>query len=90
MKSSFKTALKIYKYLIIVYSFIYWIYIVIDDFVFIEKYGLTFKGFGIWLVYYLIFLIGISIYFWTIVSVLIFIYHKIIKFKKKQSTTFDK
>ena len=83
MNKSFKTASKIYKYLIIIFSIIYWIYIVIDDFAFIEKYGLTFQGFGIWLVYYLVFLLGISIYFWVIISILIFIYHKIIKFKKK-------
>jgi hypothetical protein len=90
MNKSFKTTSIIYKYLIIIFSIIYWIYIVIDDLVFIEKYGLTFQGFGIWFFYYLAFLLCVSIYFWVIITILIFIYHKIIKFKKKQSSTFDK
>ncbi len=63
MKNSFKLALKIYKYLFVAYTIAYWIYIIIDDFVFVEKYGLTLTGIGIWLAYYLVFLLGLSFYF---------------------------
>ncbi len=38
MKNSFKKALNIYKYLAILFSIAFWIYMVIDDYIFIEKF----------------------------------------------------
>lgn len=81
MKNSFKKLLTVYKYLSFVSSIGYWIYIVIDDFHFIEKYWHThwWDYLVIWTSYFLVYFIALSIYFWLISAAIIFIYHKLIK-----------
>jgi len=66
MKNSINIAFKIYKYLLVLYSIIFWVYIIIDDYEFIKKYWSTnwLKYIEGWLIYFLIYLIGLSIYFW--------------------------
>jgi len=81
MKNSFKRALRIYKYLSVLCSIIYWIYIVIDDYVFIERYwpNNLLEYLGLWMLYFLMYFIAFSFYFWVAAVFLIFIYHKVIK-----------
>lgn len=87
MKASFHKALKVFKYLAILFTVTYWIYTVIDDYVFIEKYWETqwLAYLSGWTVYFLAYFIIFSVYFWIITSILIFFYHKVIEpFKKRR------
>lgn len=81
IKSSIKKAFRFYKYLAIIFTIGYWIYIIIDDWTFIEKYWDEnwLQYLGIWFLYYFLFLIFFSIYYWVIALVSIFTYHKIIR-----------
>ncbi|HSY60996.1 MAG TPA: hypothetical protein VK796_03925 [Cytophaga sp.] len=80
MKYSIKVALRIFIYLSIAFTVVYWIYILIDDKVFIEKYWATnwFDYLGIWTLYFLAYFLGFSFYYWVIAFSIVFIYHKII------------
>lgn len=60
MKNSFKKALKIFKYLTILFSVIFWICLIIDDYVFIKKYGMNIEGIEIWVTYFFIYLLGFT------------------------------
>lgn len=94
MEASFRKAFKVFKYLSILFTVAYWIYIVIDDFVFIEKYWNTYwlEYLSGWTIYFLVYFLGFSFYFWIISVMLILIYHKIIKpaKNKRLSQTPDK
>ncbi len=79
MNHSFKIALKTYKYLSIVFSVLFWIYASYDDYVFIEEYGLKLDSLGLWFVWYLVYLMAFTLYYWVISALLIFIYHKLVK-----------
>lgn len=79
MKTTFKKSFTLYKYLSIIFTITFWIYILYDDFIFIEKYGLRFELILSWLAWFLIYFLGFSIYFWVIISILILVYHKLIK-----------
>jgi len=81
MKMSFKMALKIFKVLFIIYTILYWIWIIIDDWIFIEKYWRTnwLEYIGIWTLYFIVFAIVLSIYYWGIIGIAILVYHKIIQ-----------
>ena len=81
MKKSFSKALVIFKYIFIVFSLIYWVGVIIDDWVFIEKYWKTnwLQYLGIWMAYFITFSITFSLYYWGIATVFILIYHKIIQ-----------
>lgn len=83
MKNSLKKTLKIFLFLSIGYTLIYWPYIIYDDYVFIEKYWNTqwFVYISGWTVYFLVYYLALSIYFWLIVMAIILVYHKIIKRK---------
>jgi hypothetical protein len=87
MKNSFKKALKIYKYLAVFFSIIYWVYIVIDDYGFIERYwpNNLLEYLGLWMVYFLMYFIGFSFYYWVAAIVVVLIYHKIIKQGQQKS-----
>jgi len=76
MKNSFKKALKIFKYLSILFTIVFWIYMIIDDYVFIEKYGISIEGIGMWVMWFLGYFLGFAFYFWIISSTTILIYHK--------------
>lgn len=80
MKIGFKKALTIFKYLAIVFTIVYWIGIVIDDWVFIEKYWAEkwAEYIGGWFVWYAIFFLAFSIYYWLIATIIILIYCKLI------------
>jgi hypothetical protein len=79
MKNSFKKTLKIFKYLAMIFSVVFWIYMIYDDFIFIEKYGLRLAYIGLWFLWYFVYLLGFAFYFWVIASIIILIYHKFVK-----------
>lgn len=86
MKNSFRVAFKIYKYLLLAFVIGYLIYVLIDDFIFIEKYWDSnwLEYILIWSLYLFVYLAVVSIYYWLISAIIIFIYHKvIIPFNKK-------
>lgn len=78
MKNSFNIALKIFKYLAFVFSVAFWIYMIYDDYIFIEKYGVNLKGIGLWFLWFIISILGFSFYYWAMASVIILVYHKLI------------
>ncbi len=70
---------KIYKVLVLLFSVIYWIGVVIDDWGFVEKYWSTnWDDYLLtWIVWYLIYILYFSIMYWLIgglVSLIIFLY----------------
>jgi len=79
MKNYFKKTLKIFKYLAMIFSVVFWIYMIYDDFIFIEKYGLRLAYIGLWFLWYFVYLLGFAFYFWVIASIIILIYHKFVK-----------
>jgi len=81
MKKDFIKALHVFKYVFIVFSIIYWVYIVIDDWVFIEKYWPEnwLMSIGLWALYFLVYSLILSFYFWVIASLFIVIRRKIKK-----------
>ena len=89
MKSGFKKAVNVFKYLAILFTIIYWTYIIIDDWGFIEKYW-TEKWdeyIGGWFVLFLIYFLGFTLYYWGIAAIIILVYYKLIlKLKKKRSS----
>jgi hypothetical protein len=81
MKIAFKKALKLFSYLSVVFTVSFWIYMIYDDYIFIEKYGLNAEYVGGWLVWYLAYFIVFALYYWIISSSLILIYYKLIRGK---------
>jgi hypothetical protein len=79
MKNSFRKAFTIFKYLSIIFTVAFWIYMVNDDYVFIEEYGITFEGIGLWFLWFFGYFLAFTFYFWIISSAIILIYHKLIK-----------
>ena len=79
MKNAFKKTFKIFKYLAIIFTVIFWIYMIYDDFIFIEKYGLRLEYIGLWFMWYFVYFLGLAFYFWIIASVIILVYHKVVK-----------
>ena len=83
MKDSIKKTFKTFKYLVLFFTIGYWIYIVIDDYSFIENYWSANEllYIRVWAGYYLAYLLVFSIYFWLVSLIGILIYHKFIKRK---------
>jgi hypothetical protein len=84
VKDAFKPAWKIFKYLSVLFSVIYWIAIVIDDYVFIEKYwtmaNWAWLGYiGLWILYFVFYFLAFSFYFWVAAAIVIVVYRKLIK-----------
>ncbi|MBL4585739.1 MAG: hypothetical protein JKX84_01575 [Flavobacteriales bacterium] len=84
MKNSFRRILKIYKYIGILFSLSFWIYMVIDDYVLWERYWEEhwLQYLGTWLVYYLLYFAWFSVLFWGFAGIVILFYHKIVKKEK--------
>lgn len=81
MKNSFKKALTIFKYLSLISSIIFWVYMIIDDWCFVEKYWNSnwAEYIKIWAMYFIAYFLAFSVYYWLIASAVILIYHKIIQ-----------
>lgn len=85
MKAGFKKAGNVFKYLSILFAIIYWIYIIIDDWGFIEKYWIEnwTEYIGGWFVWFLIYFLGFTLYYWAITTIIILMYYKLILRLKK-------
>jgi hypothetical protein len=79
MKKSFRKAFKIFTYLSIIFTVAFWVYMIYDDYIFIEKYGVKLEYIGLWFMWYLVYFLAFAFYFWAISSVIIIIYNKLIK-----------
>ena len=81
IKKAFNKALKIFKYSFIIFTFVYWIGVIIDDWIFIKKYWNTNweEYIQIWVLYFIAISMALSFYFWIVSSIIILVYHKIIK-----------
>ncbi len=82
MKNYFKKAFNMFKYCCILFTILFWIYMIYDDYIFIEKYGITLKLIGMWFLWYIVYFIGFAFYYWGIISTIILINNKIIQRKK--------
>ncbi len=80
MKDSFKKAFRIFKSLSIIFSIAYWIYIVINDFQFIEKYWASNwpQYLGVWTVYFLVYFFEFAFCFWIVAATIIYRNHKLV------------
>lgn len=86
LKKAFKKARSIFIYLTILFTTIYWLFIIYDDWVFIEKYWSEnwLEYIGILVLWFLLYFITFSIYYWTIAIILILTYYKFIFKNKKE------
>ena len=82
MKNGFKKALTIFKYLSAVFTVVFWIYVIYDDYIFIEKYGWSIQLFGAWFIWFLVYFIAFAVYFWMLGSLVIVVRHFIVKGKR--------
>ncbi|MBN9293143.1 MAG: hypothetical protein J0G96_04090 [Flavobacteriia bacterium] len=89
MKAGFKKAGNVFKYLSILFAIIYWIYIIIDDWGFIEKYWTEnwAEYIGGWFVWFLIYFLGFTLYYWAIATIIILMYYKLILRLKKTGSS---
>lgn len=83
MKKAFSISFKIFIYLFLLYSICFWIWIIIDDWILIETNWSDFwlSYISLWALWWLAFGFVFSFYYWGILSVLIIVYHKLIKSK---------
>ncbi len=80
MKKKFKTAWKVYLILLTILSVIFWGYMIYDDWIFVEKYGISLDMVWNWFLWYLGYcFITLTIYYWILVSTGILIYRKLVK-----------
>ena len=86
MKVAFNQALKIYKYASLLFSIGYWIYIIIDDYHFIERYWKSnwLEYLGLWILYFVMYFIAFSFYFWIAALATVLIYVKVMKPLKEE------
>jgi len=78
MKNSFKKAWKFYLILLSILTVAFWVYMIYDDWIFVEKYGISLEGIWYWFLWYLgSCFIGFSIYYWTLTTIGILIYYKV-------------
>jgi hypothetical protein len=79
MKTSFKKAFTLFKYSAILFTFVFWIYALIDDWVLITTHDKNFELIGVYLLWYLIYFLAFALYYWIITSAILLLYHKVIK-----------
>ncbi|MFN8776627.1 MAG: hypothetical protein ACK5XV_07670 [Flavobacteriales bacterium] len=80
MSALFKKAFRIYLILLILVSIAFWVYMVHDDWVFVEKYGMSWEKLGGWFVWYFAYcFIGFTFWYWIPVSAGIFIYKRLLR-----------
>ena len=84
MKQYFVKALKYFKYSFIIFTVLFWVVMIVDDWKFVEKYGAEtiFENSSFWFLFYFAYSIFFTFCFWLISSITILVYHKIIKEKK--------
>lgn len=83
MKHSFQKALRIFKIISIIFVIVYWVWVPIDDYYFIKNYwNSAWKEYiEIWFLYFIVYFLTLSFYYWLISTSIIIINYKIIKKK---------
>ena len=78
MRPLFSKAFRIYKYLALLFTIGYWIYALIDDWHFIEEYWDSQwpEYLAIWALYFLLYFVNFSVYFWLCSLLVILIYRR--------------
>ena len=76
VRNAFRKSFKIFVYLTILSFLAYLVLVFIDDYVLIEKYGLSWMGIGIWILYYLAYYLPFSIFYWLATTAIILIFSK--------------
>jgi uncharacterized membrane protein YecN with MAPEG domain len=81
MKQSLKKAATIFKYLFVLFTIIFWIGVVIDDYSLIQNYWKSnWSGYlETWFLYFITFSAAFTFYYWTAAIIIILIF----KFKHK-------
>jgi len=81
MKAGINKAYTIFKYLSILFMIAYWVYVIIGDYVLIKEYWNTnwLEYLEIWFLYFIVYILGFSLYYWLISMIVILIYFKLIK-----------
>jgi hypothetical protein len=78
MRNLFKKAWLIYLFALLTWSIAFWAYMIWDDWVFVEKYEFKARMLLSWLSWYLVYSLGVSIYFWVAATAGIVIYSRLI------------
>jgi hypothetical protein len=86
MKKSFKIAWKIYLILLTISSIAFWVYMINDDWIFVEEHGINLESIWNWFLWYFGYCyLTLTIYYWIPVSAGILIYKKLIRRDEKTS-----
>jgi hypothetical protein len=75
MRSAFTKAFRIFKYLSPIFTVVFWIYMIYDDYIFVEKYGWSLQLIGAWFVWFMVYFMVLTIYFWILSSAIIIVRH---------------
>ena len=85
MKASIKKAFTCYKYAALLFTVIYWVYLLIDDWIFIKKYSASMSTIekldhlAVWMMYFAVYFLSFTFYYCLITLVSVFVYHTWIK-----------
>jgi hypothetical protein len=83
--NAFRTAFRVYTYLAALFTICLWTFMVIDDYSLTSEYWdeAWMMYIGIWFAYYLVYLLGVSFYYWSAMTIGIVVYFRFIAPKKK-------
>ncbi len=83
--NAFRKAFIAYKYLVVLFTIGLWTFMVIDDYSLTSEYWdeAWMMYIGIWFAYYLVYLLGVSFYYWSAMTIGIVVYFRFIAPKKK-------
>ena len=83
MKTAFIKAWKVFMYLFLLFTLLYWAGVIVDDWVFIQNYWATNwpEYLEIWALYFLVYALAFTAFFWGVVTVAIVFYTKVIRSK---------
>ena len=81
MSKTLNKIYRVYKYSLVLFTIVYWVYVIIDDYNFIIKYWNSswLMYLGIWFMYYIAYLVVFISCFWFPLAVVVLIYYKLIK-----------
>lgn len=82
MKTGFRKAVTIFKYLAILFSIAYWPYVIVDDWRLIGQNWA--EHLTIWALWFFVYLFSFSLYYWIAASIIIFILY-LLRTKKATS-----
>ena len=80
MEKGYKKARKVFTYLIIMFTVAYWVYTPVDDWISVKKFWTEswLEFLDEWIASFAIYLLIGSLYYWTLATIVILIYYKIV------------